>query len=228
MTGGPPPDLDWDMWLGPAPKMPYEEVWTVGRRGYWDFWGGMATEWGSHLVDIVLWAMKVQGPISTVAAGGRFFRPWSQIPDTLEVMHEYPTFLFQHSILNHNTFGLNGDPGAARFGSYGIQHGAKGTLFADRSGFRITPQTVRREESNQPPPPPTTDSREPGFYYTGDPPGRIGQFGAALAARPQLPGLRQESSEAGCRYRGWSLRQHRLPARQYCVSGRPATPVGFG
>jgi hypothetical protein len=39
-------------------------------------------------------------------------------------------------------------------------------LFVDRSGFRITPQTVRREEPNQPPPPPTTDSREPGFYYT--------------------------------------------------------------
>jgi predicted dehydrogenase len=107
VSGGPPPDLDWDMWLGPAPKLPYEEVWTVGRRGYWDFWGGMATEWGSHLIDIVLWAMNVGGPMSTVAAGGFFFRPWSQIPDTLEVIHQYPTFLLQHSILNHNTFGLN-------------------------------------------------------------------------------------------------------------------------
>jgi predicted dehydrogenase len=167
VSGGPPPDLDWELWLGPAPKLPYEEVWNVGRRGYWDFWGGMATEWGSHLVDIVLWAMKVQGPLSTVAAGGRFFRQWSQIPDTLEVIHEYPRFLFQHSILNHNTFGLNGSPGAARFGSYGIQfHGTRGTLFIDRGGFRIIPQALRREEANQPPPPPTTDSREPGFYYT--------------------------------------------------------------
>jgi predicted dehydrogenase len=167
VTAGPPSDLDWDMWLGPAPKLPYEEVWTVGRRGYWDFWGGMTTEWGTHLVDIVLWAMKVQGPVSTVAAGGRFYREWSQIPDTLETIHEYPGFLLQHSILNHNTFGLNGNPGAARFGSYGIQfHGTHGTLFVDRSGYRITPQPVRREEPDRPPPPPTTDSREPGFYYT--------------------------------------------------------------
>jgi predicted dehydrogenase len=169
VSGGPPPDLDWDMWLGPAPKLPYEEVWTVGRRGYWDFWGGMTTEWGTHLVDIVLWAMKAQGPLSTVAAGGRFLREWSQIPDTLEIIHEYPGFLLQHSILNHNTFGLNGSPGAARFGSYGIQfHGTKGTLFIDRSGFRITPQPVRQEEPDRPTPPPTTDSREPGFYYKAE------------------------------------------------------------
>jgi hypothetical protein len=56
---------------------------------------------------------------------------------------------------------------AARFGSFGMQfQGTKGTLFVDRSGFRITPQPTRMEEPNQPPPPPTTDSRAPGFYYT--------------------------------------------------------------
>ena len=63
-------------------------------------------------------------------------------------------------MLNHNTYGLNGDVGAARFGSYGIQfHGTKGTLFIDRSGFRITPQVMRQEEPNQPPP--TPDHRQP-------------------------------------------------------------------
>ena len=70
VTGGPPPGMDWEMWLGPAPKLPYDEVWNYGRNGYWDFWGGNTSEWGTHLVDIVLWAMKVGGPQSTVAVGG--------------------------------------------------------------------------------------------------------------------------------------------------------------
>jgi predicted dehydrogenase len=167
VKGGPPPGLDWDLWLGPAPKLPYEEVWNVGRRGSWEFWGGNLTEWGSHLADIVLWAMKVQAPQRVAALGGQFHRKVGELPDTLQVSFTYPGFLFHYSILHHNSYGLNGDLGAARFGSYGIQfHGTKGTLFIDRSGFRITPQTTRQEEANQPPPLPTPDSRQTGFYYT--------------------------------------------------------------
>jgi len=174
VTGGPPPGLDWDLWLGPAPKLPYDEVWNVGRRGSWEFWGGNLTEWGSHLADIVLWAMKVQGPQRVAALGGQFQRKQGELPDTLQVTVTYPTFLFHYSILHHNSYGLNGDLGAARFGSYGIQsHGTNGTLFVDRSGFRLTPQTTRREEANQPPPLPTPDSRATGFYYTTEIPPEV-------------------------------------------------------
>src|SRR6185295_2436280 len=85
VSGPPPADLDWEMWLGPAPKLPYDEVVNVGRRGYWSFWGGALTEWGAHLADIVLWAMNVGGPKSVVAAGGRFGKKPGEIPDTLLV-----------------------------------------------------------------------------------------------------------------------------------------------
>jgi predicted dehydrogenase len=167
VTGGPPADLDWDLWLGPAPKLPYDEVWNIGRRGYWDFFGGMLTEWGVHLVDIVLWAMNVQTPKTVVAEGGMYPRNDGQIPDTLQVTYNYPNFLLHHSILHHNSFGPNGEPGAGRFGSYGIQfQGTKGTLFVDRTGFRITPQPIRNEEPNLPPRPLSTDERRPGLYYT--------------------------------------------------------------
>jgi predicted dehydrogenase len=174
VTGGPPAGLDWDLWLGPAPKRPYDEVWSVGRRGSWEFWGGNLTEWGSHLADIVLWAMKVRAPQQVAALGGRFHRKAGELPDTLQVSVTYPTFLFHYSILHHNSYGLNGDVGAARFGSYGIQfHGTKGTIFIDRSGFRVTPQPTRREEPNQPPPLPTPDSRATGFYYTTEIPPEV-------------------------------------------------------
>jgi predicted dehydrogenase len=167
VSGAAPATMDWDMWLGPAPKMSYEDGLNVGRRGYWSLWGGMLTEWGAHLADIVLWGMNVSGPQSVVAAGARYGKKPGEIPDTLQITYTFPKFLFHYSILGHNSYGLNGDVGAARFGSYGIQfHGTKGTLFVDRGGFRVIPQPMRQEEANQPPPPPTSDSRQPGYYYT--------------------------------------------------------------
>jgi len=82
-------ELDYDSWVGPAPQRPFGQVWGRGRRLYWDFYGGMLTEWGSHLADIVLWAMGVRGPRSVAAAGGLFQRKECEIPDTLQVTYEY-------------------------------------------------------------------------------------------------------------------------------------------
>jgi predicted dehydrogenase len=169
VSGGPPSGMDWEMWLGPAPKLPYDEVWNVGRRGYWDFWGGQLTEWGSHLIDIVLWAMDATVPERVAAVGGRFHKKEGEIPDVLQVSYQYPRFVMHYSVLNHNTYGLNGDPGAARFGSYGMQfHGTKGTLFVDRGTFRVIPQPLRQEEPNQMPGSSPPDMRAPGFYYTNE------------------------------------------------------------
>lgn len=169
ISNRPPADLDYDLWLGPAPKLSYSEVFGGGRRSSWDFSGGMITEWGAHLLDVALWGMKAQEPRSVVAAGGQFRDKEGEIPDTLEVLYECGGFLLQYSVLHHNSFGPNGDPGAARQGSYGIQfHGTKGTLFVDRAGFRLTPQYVRREDPNHPPRPVVwaSDERQLGYYYT--------------------------------------------------------------
>ena len=167
VSGAPPAGLDWDRWLGPAPKLPYDKVMNGMRRTSWDFWGGTITEWGCHLADVVLWAMKVGAPEHVVAEGGRFYSGPGDVPDTLQVSYRYPNFLFHYSVLTKNTYGLNGDPGAARYGSMGMQfHGTKGTIFVDRSGFRLTPQPTRREEPDQLPSPPAPDSRQTGFYYT--------------------------------------------------------------
>jgi len=171
-------ELDWDLWLGPAPKKSWEEVMRFGGRGqgWWDFYGGMLTEWGAHLADVILWAMKAKMPETVVATGGLFTYTGAEIPDTLQVTYKYPGFVMHYSILNHNTFGLNGSPGAARFGSYGMQfHGTKGTLFVDRGEFILTPQLVRVEETiPRPDLPPAAqrrtgeDMRAPGYYYTAE------------------------------------------------------------
>ena len=66
----PPAGLDWDMWLGPAPKVPYNwnrfgvgDRWSTFRY-FWDYANGWLADWGVHLMDIVQWAMKVDGPNS--------------------------------------------------------------------------------------------------------------------------------------------------------------------
>src|SRR5881296_1129148 len=71
----PPAGLDWDMWLGPAPRRPFNanrfgiapNRWS-SFRWFWDYAGGMMTDWGVHLIDIVLWAMDARGPESVSAS----------------------------------------------------------------------------------------------------------------------------------------------------------------
>ena len=72
-TGGPfpavpvDPDLNWDMWLGPAPETEYVKERTHGSFRYWlDYSGGMLTDWGAHHNDIAQWGLGMDrsGPIS--------------------------------------------------------------------------------------------------------------------------------------------------------------------
>ena len=150
--GNPPdseplPGLDWDFWLGPAPKVPFNKNRIRGGfRWFSDYAGGKLTDWGCHLIDIVVWAMGAQGPVSASACGGKYyFTDNRDTPDTLEVLYEFPAFVLHYSAMYHNTFGHNGDRGAKPFGSYGILfYGSSGTLFIDRAGYEVIPQTRAR------------------------------------------------------------------------------------
>lgn len=65
-TTTPPPELDWDLWLGQAPAVPYcPERCHYNYRWWWDYSGGIMTDWGAHQLDIVHWALGVDdsGPL---------------------------------------------------------------------------------------------------------------------------------------------------------------------
>jgi predicted dehydrogenase len=138
----PPPDLDWDMWLGPAPNRPF----NANRFGvdpkafshfrwFWDYAGGMMTDWGIHLLDIVQLAFDEQMPTAITALGGKYWLADNrETPDTLQVTYEYPGFIATYENRNSN--------GESMFGkSYGILfHGSKGTLFVDRSLYKLVPE----------------------------------------------------------------------------------------
>ncbi len=146
--GTPPADLDWNMWLGPSPQVPYNDNRVRWWRFFFDYAGGMITDWGAHLIDIAQWAMNASAPHSATGSGGKFHNTdQREIPDTLHILYEYPGFLLNFSALFHSTYGPNGDPGWGPFGSYGtLFYGSEGTLFVDRAGYRITPQARQNSE----------------------------------------------------------------------------------
>ena len=143
----PPPTLDWDMWLGPSPKVPFNanrfgvgDRWSTFRY-FWDYAGGFMTDWGVHLIDIVQWAMKVDGPSVISAAGGKFcIEDNADTPDTLQVTYEYPGFMctYENRWCNANSMYNRG---------YGIEfHGTEGTMFLDRGGFQVYPEKRQFEK----------------------------------------------------------------------------------
>jgi predicted dehydrogenase len=142
----PPPWFDWDWWLGPAPKRPYNRNRGIYNfRWFWDYSGGILTDWGTHLIDVVHWAMGVEAPKTIVATGGKYVLDDNrETPDTLEVVYQYPAsamsgkeFVVRFSNRVANGRGPDGH-------SYGIQfYGTDGTLFIDRGGYTLWPEASR-------------------------------------------------------------------------------------
>ena len=135
---GPAPEgVDYDMWLGPAPSRPFNpNRFHFNFRWYWDYAGGLMTDWGVHLIDYALYGMKAGTPLSVMALGGKFAYPddAAETPDTLQTVYEYDGF----SILWEHATGIDG-------GNYGRNHGIafignKGTLVLDRGGWEVIPE----------------------------------------------------------------------------------------
>lgn len=66
-----PPQVDWDLWIGPAPMRDYHDIYLPGPRWYryWSFANGTMSDLGSHWNDMPFWALKLDHP-QTIAAGG--------------------------------------------------------------------------------------------------------------------------------------------------------------
>jgi predicted dehydrogenase len=66
-----PANFDWDLWLGPAPERPFNDVYVPGPKWYrwWDFGGGTMSDLGSHWNDLPFWALKLDHPLTIEASG---------------------------------------------------------------------------------------------------------------------------------------------------------------
>ncbi len=149
--GDPPAGLDWDFYLGPAPAVPYNRNRFLNTfRWFWDYAGGLLTDWGTHRFDSVHQVMGVDAPLSVSAAGSRYeLRDGAETPDVLQVTYEYPGFVLSYEASNVNGQGLGGrTPGRSYYRARGPDdrphgeafYGTRGTLLSDRIGFEVVPE----------------------------------------------------------------------------------------
>ncbi len=84
-----PPTLDWELWLGPAPARPYNNVYLPGPKWYrwWDFGNGTMSDLGSHWIDLPFWALKLHAP-ATIEATGPAPNP-EVAPASMKARYEY-------------------------------------------------------------------------------------------------------------------------------------------
>jgi predicted dehydrogenase len=133
-----PDGVDYDMWLGPAPSRPFNpNRFHFNFRWFWDYAGGLMTDWGVHMIDMVHYAMGDAGPKRIAASGGKFAYPddASETPDTMQAIFEFD----EYSMLWEHATGID-------LGPYGRTHGVAfignlGTVVVDRAKWEVLPET---------------------------------------------------------------------------------------
>jgi len=138
-----PEGVNYDRWLGPAPRRAFNRNRFHGSwRMFRDYGGGLLSDWGVHLIDMGLWAMDVKSaPLSVQALGGNFASQDRalEMPDTLTVLYEMDGY---NMIWEHNG-GVERGPYEQ---SYGVKFiGSNGTLVADRDKWRVFPEKNGKE-----------------------------------------------------------------------------------
>lgn len=142
-----PKGVDFEMWLGPAPKRPFNPTRFHGSwRMFWDYGGGLVTDWGVHLIDMALWAKDVKTPPRKIMASGAnlsFKDHNHETFDTMSVIFE----MDDYQITWQHTAGIQNGPWDKM---YGIEFvGDLGTILADRGGYRIIPARDEEKKINK-------------------------------------------------------------------------------
>jgi predicted dehydrogenase len=135
--GEPPADLNYDMWLGPAPFRPYNKHRVhYYFRFFWDYSGGQMTNWGAHHLDITQWAlgMDASGPVEITAECKPDAQKRYEVPETFHITYKYAdgTLVECYSGYNDKKMGC-------------VFEGDKGSLHVTRGNISSTPETILEE-----------------------------------------------------------------------------------
>jgi predicted dehydrogenase len=145
----PPPGLDWDLWLGPAPKVPFNanrfgvapKRWSTFRY-FWDYAGGAMTDWGVHLIDPIHQCLGEPMPVTVDAMGSKFFvKDNVETPDTMLATFMYPKFLSSYESRTVNPLPMFGHGAGTSI------HGTEGTLIVNRQGCWVVPNRGSKLEA---------------------------------------------------------------------------------
>ena len=131
--GPAPSGVDYDLWLGPAPHRPFNpNRFHFNFRWFWDYAGGLMTDWGVHLLQVLLWGMGTEAPKAVLSSGGKYvLDDNSETPDTQVTIYEFPTYtlVWEHKV--GIGLGLYNRPWGIAF------VGTEGTLVINDSGWEI-------------------------------------------------------------------------------------------
>jgi predicted dehydrogenase len=143
-----PEGVDYDMWLGPAPKRPFNWLrFHFNFRWFWDYSGGLMTDWGAHMIDIANMGMDTTAPKSAMSLGGKLGYPEDamETPDTQQAILEYDGF----NLIWEHALGIGRGPWDREHGI--AFHGNNGILVVDRNGWEVFAETnaVKKDREYQ-------------------------------------------------------------------------------
>jgi predicted dehydrogenase len=140
-VGAPLSPAQWDMWLGPAPKVPFDPARSLYHfRWFHDYSGGQTTNLLAHEIDIVQWISGAIPERVAAFAQRRSLTGFGETPDVLNAIFEYPAFIATWASRE-----------IAAGGKAGLEiYGTKGTLAINRRGFEIVPDKALTPESQIP------------------------------------------------------------------------------
>lgn len=169
----PPPYLDWDLWIGPAPMRPYNSVYFPGPKWYrwWDFGNGTMSDLGSHWNDLPFWALKLDAPLRVEAFGPA---PHPEIaPASMTAVYDYGPRGDMPACKVHWHQGADkpdvweNDPLISKWNNGVLFVGDKGMLLSDYGKHVLLPEASFKDF--QPPKP-----------FIADSPGQHAEFLAAI------------------------------------------------
>ncbi len=129
-NSAPPPELNYDLWQGPAPEHPYNEKHVHYLfRFFWDYSGGQQTNFGAHDLDITQWGLGMDDSGPTSIDGKATFNKdkWFETPETANI-----TYTYANGVPVHCTLGKGGNPGGVTF------QGDKGVVYVKRGKIEVT------------------------------------------------------------------------------------------
>ncbi|CAN5407926.1 Gfo/Idh/MocA family oxidoreductase [soil metagenome] len=143
----PPAGVDYKTWLGPAKIVPFNASrFHFNFRWFWDYAGGLMTDWGVHLLDYGLLGMGSPVPKSVTALGGRFAYPdlFEETPDTLTTLYEFDGF----NMVWDSAMGIDNGPYSR---DHGIAYvGNNGTLILNRNGWEVIEEGQAKTKVSKP------------------------------------------------------------------------------
>jgi predicted dehydrogenase len=150
--------LDWNQWLGKAPKRPLDPLVFSNWYYFWDFSGGLLVGQAAHIVDCIQWFMNSKEPMAVTCNGTKPNLTGAEVPETATIAIEYAenylaTFTLGYKAMRYNAF----NDQLKQF------HGSKARFDVGREWYTLYPESNAVEMKA------SVDKRQPGSFNRAAP-----------------------------------------------------------